>query len=178
GILMGGLYTNIQQGAPGSDRKGGWNQRGIRRTVRFATGWIPGGRPDLEVCREGMELLKEAARKEGRSLKDEEFDLTQTSYGQFNIDGDRNKALSEAQRFYNTRVRKGFYQLQGNPSFESQKASGCYGPAEEVAEVINRWIGFKKVVPALKRIIIMFASLDPVQQLERFHNEVRPLLGL
>ncbi|HLC25656.1 MAG TPA: LLM class flavin-dependent oxidoreductase [bacterium] len=177
-ILMGGLYTNIQQGAPGSDRKGGWNERGIRRTVRFATGWIPGGRPDLEVCREGMNRLKEATGKEGRLLKDEDFDLTLTSFGQFNIDRDPENALREAQRFYTTRVRKGFYQLQGNPSFESLRGSGSYGPAEEVAEVINRWLGFKKVVPALKRIVVMFASLDPLQQLERFYKEVQPLLDM
>ena len=178
GILMGGLHSNIQRGAPGASRKGGWNHPGIRRTARFATGWIPGGRPDLDVSREGMELLKEAASKEGRSLKDEDFDLTLSSFGQFNIDGDREKALREAERFYNTRLRKGFYQVQANPSFESLKQSGCYGPAAEVAGVVNRWLGFKKTVPALKRIVIMFASLDPLQQLERFHKEVRPLLDM
>lgn len=177
-ILMGGLYTNIQRGAPGADRKGGWNRRGIQRAVRFATGWIPGGRPDLDICREGMDLLKEAASKEGRPLNDEDFDLTLTSFSQFNIDGDPDNALREAQRFYNTRVRDSFFQVQANPSLESLRASGCYGPAEEVAKVINCWIGFKKTVPALKRIVIMFASLDPVQQLERFHREVRPLLDI
>jgi hypothetical protein len=45
-----------------------------------------------------------------------------------------------------------------------------------VAEVVNHWIGFKKVVPALKRIVIMFASLEPIEQLERFHEQVQPLL--
>lgn len=177
GILMGGLHSNIQRGAPAAPRKGGWNHPGIRRTVRFATGWIPGGRPDLNVCREGMELLKDAAREEGRPLQDESFDLTLSSFGQFNIDGDREKALREAERFYHTRLRKGFYQVQANPSFEDLRRSGCYGPAEEVAEVINHWLGFKEAVPALKRIVIMFASLDPVQQLERFHKAVQPLLG-
>lgn len=177
-ILMGGLHNNIQRGGPGAARKAGWNHPGIRRTARFATGWIPGGRPDLEVCREGMELLKEAARKVGSSLADESFDLTLSSFGQFHIDGDRERALREAERFYDSRLRKGFYQVQGSPSFESLKQSGCYGPAEDVAGVVNRWIGFKKIVPALKRIVIMFASLEPLQQLERFHTEVRPLLDM
>ncbi|MBI3014380.1 MAG: LLM class flavin-dependent oxidoreductase [Candidatus Tectomicrobia bacterium] len=177
-ILMGGLYTNIQRGAPGVNRKAGWNHRGIRRAARFANGWIPGGRPDLDACREGMALIKEAASQEGRSLNDEDFDLTVTSYTQFNIDKDPDKALREAYSFYNTRVRESFFQVQGNPALEALRASGCYGPAEEVAKVINRWLGFKKTVPALKRIVIMFASLDPVQQLERFHKEVRPLLDM
>jgi len=177
-ILMGGLYTNIQRGAPGADRKGGWNSRGIRRAVRFATGWIPGGRPDLNVCREGMAHLKEEATEQARSLNDAEFDLTLTSFSQFNIDGDPDNALKDAQGFYNTRVREGFFQVQANPSLESLRASGCYGPADEVAKVINHWIGFKKTVPAVKRIVIMFASLDPVRQLERFHREVRPLLDI
>lgn len=176
-LLMGGLHSGIQRGAPGAPRKGGWNRAGIRRTVRFATGWIPGGRPDLEVCREGMDLLKEAARNEGRLVDDENFDLTLSSFGQFNIDNDRKTALQEAERFYNTRLRKGFYQVQANPSFEALRQSGCYGPAVDVAEVINRWLGFKKTVPALKRIVIMFASLDPLRQLERFHEDVQPLLG-
>lgn len=175
-LLMGGLHSGIQRGAPGAPRKGGWNRPGIRRTVRFATGWIPGGRPDPEVCREGMELLKEAARSEGRFLDDESFDLTLSSFGQFNIDGDRDRAVQAAERFYNTRLRKGFYQVQANPSFEALRESGCYGPAAEAAKVINHWLGFKKTVLALKRIVIMFASLDPLRQLERFHEEVRPLL--
>lgn len=175
-MLMGGLHSGIQRGAPGAPRKGGWNRPGIRRTTRWATGWIPGGRPDLEVCREGMGLLKEAARKEGRSVDDETFDLTLSSFGQFNIAGERARALQEAERFYNTRLRKGFYQVQANPSFDALRESGCYGPASEVAKVINQWLGFKKTVPALKRIVIMFASLDPLRQLERFHEEVQPLL--
>ncbi|MBI3015674.1 MAG: LLM class flavin-dependent oxidoreductase [Candidatus Tectomicrobia bacterium] len=178
GILMGGLHSNIQRGAPGAARKGGWNHPGIRRTARFATGWIPGGRPDLNVCREGMELLKEVAGKEGRTLEDENFDLTLSSFGQFNIDGDGEKAVHEAERFYNTRLRKGFYQVQANPSFEDLRRSGCYGPAQKVAEVVNNWLSFKRTVPALNRIVIMFASLNPVQQLERFHDEVQPLLDM
>jgi len=175
-ILMGGLYKGIQRGSPGAPSKGGWNSQGIRRAARFANGWIPGGRPALNVCQEGMELLKEAARKEGRRLEDEDFDLTLSSFGQFNIDRDQERAFQEAGRFYTARVRKGYYQVQGNPSFESLGESGCYGPAGDVAEVVNHWIGFKKIVPALKRIVIMFASLDPLQQLERFHSEVQPLL--
>jgi alkanesulfonate monooxygenase SsuD/methylene tetrahydromethanopterin reductase-like flavin-dependent oxidoreductase (luciferase family) len=175
-LLMGGLHSGIQRGAPGALRKGGWNRPGIQRTVRWATGWIPGGRPDLEVCRQGMALLKEAASSAGRSIDEETFDLTLSSFGQFNIDSDRDRAVREAERFYNTRLRKGFYQVQANPSFESLRESGCYGTAAEAAKVINHWRGFKATVPALKRIVIMFASLDPLRQLDRFHEEVRPLL--
>lgn len=176
-ILMGGLYSGIQRGAPAAARKGGWNYPGIRRTARFAAGWIPGGKPDLEICEQGMKLIKDAAKKEGRQLEDQEFDLTLSSFGQFNIEASRQKALREAERFYGTRLRRGFYQVQGNPSFESLKESGCYGPAQEVARVINGWLGYKKLLPALKRIVIMFASLEPLLQLERFHEEVKPLLA-
>lgn len=175
-MLMGGLHSGIQRGAPEAPRKGGWNHPGLRRTARYATGWIPGGRPDLEVCREGMKLLKEEAARQGRTMDDENFDLTLSSFGQFNIDNNPDRALQEAERFYNTRLRKGFYQVQGNPAFESLRQSGCYGPAPQAAKVINSWLAFKKNVPSLKRIVIMFASLDPLQQLERFHTQVRPLL--
>ncbi|MBI3014377.1 MAG: hypothetical protein HYY65_04805 [Candidatus Tectomicrobia bacterium] len=75
-------------------------------------------------------------------------------------------------------MRESFFQVRGNPALESLKASGRYGPAKEVAKVINRWIGFKKTVAAFKCTVIMFASLDPTQQLERFHREVRALLDM
>ena len=176
-LLMGGLHSGIQRGAPEAPRRGGWNHPGIRRTARYATGWIPGGRPDLEVSREGMEFLKEAAKKEGRTIDDDNFDLTLSSFGQFNIDSNPDRAVQEAERFYNTRLRKGFYQVQANPSFQALRESGCYGSAEDAAKAVNSWIGFKKTVPALKRIVIMFASLDPLQQLQRFHEQVQPLLS-
>ncbi len=54
--------------------------------------------------------------------------------------------------------------------------TGCYGTAEEVADFMRQWIAVKKRVPSLKRIQVNLASLKLVQQLQRFHEEVFPLI--
>ena len=112
----------------------------------------------------------------GRRITDEEFDLTGISYAAINIDDTEARAEEEAHRFYSTRVKKGFYQVQGNPAFETLAERGAFGPPKLVAGVVNDWISVQDAAPALKRIIIMFASLDPIRQLRRFHVEAEPLL--
>jgi hypothetical protein len=74
------------------------------------------------------------------------------------------------------RVARGFYQVQGNPDLSTWLERGAFGPAELIAAKIREWFDIENKVPALKRIILMIASLDPLGQLERFHHEVMPLL--
>lgn len=180
-IFVGGVYHRERRGAPGARPYPEWSPGAIRRVVEFGDGWIPGGSvlvPEAgsEVLVEGMERIRQAAGEVGRKIRDDEFEVSLTSYGEINIDGDKKRAEAEAAKFYARRERKGFYQVQGNPSFESLKAAGRFGPPEEVAKLIRRWLDFKRKVPALKRLIIMFASVAPLEQLERFHAQVAPLL--
>jgi probable F420-dependent oxidoreductase len=179
--LVGGVYHRERRGAPGARPYPEWSQPAVERVAQFGDGWIPGGSvlvPEAgsEVLVEGMERIRRAAADLGRTITDENFEVSLTSYGEIHIDPDRRRAEEEAARFYARRERRGFYQVQGNPSFEALKETGRFGPAEEVARVIQRWLDFRRSVSALKRLIIMFASVDPLEQLHRFHAHVAPLL--
>lgn len=175
-ILIAGGFTGAQRGAPDAPRKQGWSEGVIRRIAQFGDGWIPGGQAGPDVLAEGMERVRRTARELGRDIYDNTFQLTLSFYGQINVDADRKRAREEAAKFYARRERKGFYQVQGNPEFESLGKTGCFGPAEEVAQVIQKWLDFRKKLPALKRIVIMFASVEQMEQLSRFHAEVMPHL--
>lgn len=174
-IIIGGGFKGDQRGAPGAPAGVGWNERVIRRVARFGDGWFPGGDPPAWVLGEGMEHIEAAAREIGRTISDEEFEIS-VSGGMISVNRDRNKALEEAREFYQSRTARGFYQIQGNPSFESWLKRGAIGTPEDVARVIGEKLALKASVPALKRFTYRFASLNPLDQLERFHAEVRPLL--
>lgn len=174
-ILIGGGYKGDQRGAPDAAARGGWNEKVISRIARYGDGWLPGGDPPGPVLAEGVERIEAAAREMGRTIKDGEFEVT-VAGGMVNVNQDRGKALEEAREFYESRVGRGFYQIQGNPSFESWLHRGAIGAPEEVARVIGGKLALKKQVPSLKRFTYRFASLKPVEQLHRFDAEVRPLL--
>jgi len=158
--------------------RSGWSQRILRRIAKYCDGWAPDlDSVDGDILAEGMVRIKELAKKEfGRTITDDKFDISANSYASINIDNDPKRALEEAKRFYATRERKGFYLVQGNPPFELLQQRGCFGPADQVAERISPWLSWDKKVPAFKRVYIMFASLDPIEQLRRFHAQVAPLL--
>jgi len=176
-ILVGGGYHGITRGAPGAAEKSQWSQGAIRRIARFGDGWISVSGMIAEELQEGMERIKRAAAENGREIRDSEFDLTLES-GYLTLGHSVGAARQEAQEFYGSRVAKGFYQVQGNPDLDTWLDRGAFGPAAVIAEKIREWFSYERKVPALKRIILMIASLDPVAQLERFHHEVRPLLGM
>jgi len=176
-ILVGGGYHGITRGAPGAAEKSPWSQAAIRRIARFGDGWINSSGMVAGELEEGMDRIKQAAAKLGRQIRDTEFDLTLES-GYLTLGHSVAAARREAQEFYGSRVARGFYQVQGNPSLDTWLSRGAFGPAELVAEKISEWFSYEQRVPALKRIVLMIASLDPVGQLERFHHEVRPLLRI
>ncbi|HLC27572.1 MAG TPA: LLM class flavin-dependent oxidoreductase [bacterium] len=176
-ILVGGGYHGTIQGAPGAAAKSKWSLAAIRRIARFGDGWISLSGMIAEELQEGMDRIKQAAREIGREIRDAQFDLTLES-GYLTIGESTAAARQEARDFYGSRVAGGFYQVQGNPDLDTWLERGDFGPAELIAEKINGWLSYESMVPALKRIILMIASLDPIGQLERFHNEVRPLLKL
>lgn len=175
-ILVGGGYHGITRGAPGAAEKSRWSQAAIRRIARFGDGWLSSSGMEAEELEEGLEHIKRAAREIGREIRDREFDLTIES-GYLTVGQSVSGAREEARKFYSSRVAKGFYQVQGNPDLDTWLERGVFGPAELVAEKVNTWLGYGKRLPALKRIVLMIASLDPIGQLERFHHEVRPLLN-
>jgi probable F420-dependent oxidoreductase len=176
-ILVGrATPSRARRGAPDTVVPQDWSEGAIRRVAEFGDGWIPDIKEGTEVLAEGMERIRRAAHDMGRKIDDAQFDLTVVSYASINVHSDPNRALDEAQEFYSVRVGKGFHQVQGNPSFEALKATGMLGTAGAVARRIREWLKVKEEVPALKRIVIMFASLRPVEQLRRFHDEVEPLL--
>lgn len=174
-ILLGGGYHGITRGAPGAAEKSSWSQAAIRRIARFGDGWLSSSGMEAGELGEGVERIKRAAREMGREIRDSEFDLTIES-GYLTVGQSVSAAREEAREFYASRVAKGFYQVQGNPDVDTWTERGVFGPAQLVAEKVNEWLGYEKRLPALKRIIVMIASLDPIGQLERFHYEVRPLL--
>jgi len=176
-ILVGGGYHGITRGAPGAAEKSRWSLGAIRRIARFGDGWISVSGMIAEELLEGMERIKQAAREIGREIRDGEFDLTLES-GYLTVGESVAAARQEARDFYGSRVAGGFYQVQGNPDLDTWLERGCFGPPERIAEKVNEWLSYEQRVPALKRIILMIASLDPIAQLERFHREVRPLLKL
>jgi probable F420-dependent oxidoreductase len=176
-ILVGGGYHGITRGAPGAAEKSKWSQGAIRRIARFGDGWISVSGMIAEELQEGMERIKRAAVEIGREIRDSEFDLTLES-GYLTVGHSVAAARQEAQEFYGSRVARGFYQVQGNPDLSTWLDRGAFGPAPVIAEKIREWFSYDRKVPALKRIILMIASLDPIAQLERFHHEVRPLLEM
>lgn len=179
-ILYGFSPPRGGRGAPnGTVRRDVWHPAAIRRAAR-SNGWIPGGAFDtarrVDLLREGLDLIRKEARKEGRVIRDEEFDLSQVIYSSLNIQDSEQKAMEEAKRFYEVRVRRGFYQIQGNPSFESLEAEGGFGPPAKVGEAVNELVALGRKLPLLRRVIFMFASLNPLEQLHRFHSHLAPLL--
>lgn len=177
-ILIGGGYHTSQRGSPDAPRKPGFADLAIKRIGRFGDGWMPAGQiaGRSEILKEGMKKIQEAGRAAGREITEENFELTVVSYSDININEDWGRAERDAQEFYASRQRRGFYQVQGNPSFESLRESGGFGPPEKVAAKIGEWMASGRVVP-LKRIVIMFASLNPLEQLRSFHEKVRPLFS-
>lgn len=180
-ILVGGGYHGAAaRFAPDSAVKGGFTKGWLRRAARW-DGWLPGGpmstgEREVTVLQEGMEKIKAASLEMGRTIRNEEFDLTVACFGQININENRQQALKEVQEWYDARVAKGYHQVQANPTLEGLQAAGGIGRPEEVAQLVNGWIGMGRELPALKRLVIMFASLRILEQLERFHKQVWPLL--
>ncbi|MBI4322424.1 MAG: LLM class flavin-dependent oxidoreductase [Chloroflexi bacterium] len=181
-ILIGGVYRARQRSAPGQKGLPEWSQRALRRVVAHGDGWIvPSSiEPEnaAEVLAQGLEMIKALGREMGRTITDERFELVAEA-GAFTVHDNREQALKEAKDAYMSRVAGGFYQVMGNPSFDEMVANGAWvcGSAEDVAEFISRWLEVKKKVPALKRIQLNPASFNPIEQLRRFHAEVRPMIG-
>ena len=176
-IFIGGGYHTTQRGSPDAPRKPGFAPLAIKRIGRFGDGWIPAGeiagRP--AALREGIDKIKAAGKAVGRDIDEASFELSVVNYSGINIDDDWAQAEKEAQKFYASRERRGFYQVQGNPSFDSLREGGSFGPPERVGARVRQWTAGSDVV-RIKRIVIMFASLDPLEQLRRFHEKVRPAL--
>lgn len=178
-ILIGGVYNVGQRGYPGEKPRPEWSERAIRRIAKVGDGWITPHSISLdsavEVLQEALERIRAAARDLGRTFPDDEFELVAET-APFNVNEDREKAIEEAREFYFSRWSGGFLQVAGNPSFEHFLAAGLCGPAEEVAAFVQGWLDVKKSVPALKRIQLNPASVRPIEQLRKFHEQVRPLL--
>ena len=181
-IVGGGFHGSAARFAPDAGLSGGFASRWLKRAARW-DGWLPGGpltlsEQDAQTLKEGMKQIKAVAQANGRTIKDEDYDLTVACFGLFNINDDMNQVRREVSDWYNARVARGYHQVQGNPSLEGLEKSGGFGSPEVVAKVLNRWLRLMNAVPAAKRIAILFASLNPLQQLEKFNTQVKPLLEL
>lgn len=178
-ILYGALPPGTGRGAPeGTMKHDQWRAPAMRRAAR-CEGWIPdisNKERRAELLLEGMDLIRRAAQEEGRVIRDEEYDVSMTYFASINIQNRVELARKEAHAFYDSRVRREFYQIMGNPPLESLEGTGSFGTAAQVAELVNELVALGTKVPFLRRVIIMFASLDPVEQLHRFHSDVAPLL--
>ncbi len=178
-LVIGGVWHGGILGRPEGGSSQEWSERAITRIAKYGDGWItlsslPVARA-AEIVGEGVERIKERAKEYGRVITDDEFMMVGET-GMVNVSDSKEKALEEGADFYNARVARGFHQSRGNPSMATHLETGCYGTAEEVADFMRQWIAVKKRVPSLKRIQVNLASLKLVQQLQRFHEEVFPLI--
>lgn len=180
-ILVGGAYHGPEtREAPGSGVKMGFSTVALRRASRW-NGWLPGGGvmaqgPNGSILEQGMEQIRAAAQAEGRAIVEDQYDVTVSFFGRIHIHDDREKGMGEVREWYNSRVARGYHQVQGNPSLDGLRGHGGMGTPKEVARLVNIWLQAGRQVQALKRVVIMFASLKPLEQLERFHRQVKPLL--
>lgn len=179
-LVIAGTWRGMLQGQQrsGQPRVEAFSEAAITRIARYGDGWItnssiPAARA-TEVVKEGMDRIKERAREQGRTIDDDEF-LLVAETGAVNINP-KSKALEEGEGFWSARVARGYHQTRGNPSLDSHLKTGVYGDAQEVADFMRQWIEVKKTVPALKRIQVNLGTMNLVQQLRRFHDEVFPLI--
>ncbi|MBI4322441.1 MAG: LLM class flavin-dependent oxidoreductase [Chloroflexi bacterium] len=180
-ILIGGGYNAGARGYPGEKPRPRWVEAPLRRTAKYADGWVapPYLSPDeaVEAIGEGLDRIKALGREMGRTITDEEFEIV-VETAPFNVSESRERAVEEAARLHSARSVGDFHQVMGNLSFERQLNTGGFGPPEEVAAFVDKWLDVARRAPALKSIQLNIGSLDPLEQIRRFHEQVRPLLRI
>ncbi len=137
-------------------------ERAMKRVATLADGYI-----SMPVAKEEMTkrlaLIEKHSREAGRNLSQFEVAI----HGMVNINDDKGKAYEESKYYFDN------YYLPGYPSEELLRIWLAHGPPAECAQLIQEWIDMGFTTPVLR-----FTSRNQLGQIERFINDVLPLLRL
>jgi alkanesulfonate monooxygenase SsuD/methylene tetrahydromethanopterin reductase-like flavin-dependent oxidoreductase (luciferase family) len=134
----------------------------MKRVATLADGFITMPVP-CDEFRRRLDLIEEFAEERGRDLSAFEVSI----HGMVNINDDRRSAREESMYYFNN------YYAPGYPSEELLKIWLAHGPPEECARLIQGWIDMGITTPVLR-----FTSRNQIGQIERFTEDVLPLLRL
>lgn len=136
---------------------GGRSEAALRRTAKYAQAWAPAF-VTPEKYREGLAQLAGFCREYGRDPKE----VQPTMYFFANVADTRAQAWAEAGEFLGKN-----YNIPAKP-FERL---AVHGSPEECIARVRQYID-----AGAEHIVIRFASFNPLQQLERWTNDVMPAL--
>ena len=132
-------------------------ERALRRVARFADGWMTAiGSP--EDFRRRWSQLSEYVAEENRDISK----LHSAVHHMVNINDSRAAAYAEAKRFLDT-----YYSTDTSP--ERMETWVSYGPGEQVAERIQRYVD-----AGVQTLILRFASWEPISQIRSAIEHVLP----
>jgi alkanesulfonate monooxygenase SsuD/methylene tetrahydromethanopterin reductase-like flavin-dependent oxidoreductase (luciferase family) len=134
----------------------------MKRVAIMADGYITMGVESAEFRRR-WDLIERTAREIGKDMSKFETAI----HGMVNINDDRRAAYSESQDYFS------HYYSPGYPSEELMKVWLAHGSPAACAEMIQSWIDMGITTPVLR-----FTSRDQIGQIERFIEDVLPLLRL
>jgi coenzyme F420-dependent glucose-6-phosphate dehydrogenase len=134
----------------------------MRRVAMLADGFITMAVPHDEFQRR-LDLIERFAAETKRDLSKFEVSI----HGMVNINNDPRAAYEESKYYFSN------YYAPGYPPEELIKIWLAHGPPEQCARLIQGWIDMGITTPVLR-----FTSRDQLGQIERFINDVLPLLRL
>jgi len=136
--------------------------RAMKRVATLGDGYISMA-VAAEELRLRLNLIEEYAAEAGRSLDHFEVAI----HGMVNINDSKQSAYDESKYYFNN------YYAPGYPSEELLKIWLAHGPPDECARLIQEWIDMGFTTPVLR-----FTARDQLAQIERFIEDVYPLLRL
>jgi alkanesulfonate monooxygenase SsuD/methylene tetrahydromethanopterin reductase-like flavin-dependent oxidoreductase (luciferase family) len=134
----------------------------MKRVATLADGYITRGVTADEFKRR-WEVIEKTGAELGKDLSQFETSI----HGMVNINDDRKAAYDESKYYFN------HYYAPGYPSEELIKVWLAHGAPAQCAEMIQGWIDMGITTPVLR-----FTSRDQLGQIERFIEDVLPLLRL
>jgi alkanesulfonate monooxygenase SsuD/methylene tetrahydromethanopterin reductase-like flavin-dependent oxidoreductase (luciferase family) len=138
-------------------------ERSLRRVARLADGWQTYGHPPALLNRR-WELIKKYATDYGRK----EMVTDCSMHLMINVGRDTDACKAEALEFFHR-----YYGDEGEMHTLDLYGTGAFGSAAEVANGISRYRG-----SGVTRLILRFVSLDQRTQMERFVQDVVPMLDV
>ncbi len=134
----------------------------MARVGRLADGYITMGVTAAEFAKR-WRVIEQAARESGRDLSHFECAI----HGMVNINDDRKTAYAEAKEYFN------HYYGPSYPPESLIEVWLAHGPPKDCARLMQEWIDMGITTPVLR-----FTAKNQLHQLQRFIDEVLPLLRL
>jgi alkanesulfonate monooxygenase SsuD/methylene tetrahydromethanopterin reductase-like flavin-dependent oxidoreductase (luciferase family) len=134
----------------------------MRRVALLGDGYITMGVTAAEMAKR-WRVIEQTAQEIGKDLSQFEVAI----HGMVNINDDQQAAYAESKDYFN------HYYGPSYPPESLIKVWLAHGPPRQCAELIQTWIDMGITTPVLR-----FAAQNQLGQIERFINEVLPLLTL